>query len=107
MAEANDRFPKQVYIAAGERASERLLSVGIGRSVVINLADEVADVLVSNPEIADAVVRTQHRVFILGNKAGQANLEDKDAFVAHGDLEAIQKKEGRICLSLAADDVLL
>jgi pilus assembly protein CpaC len=74
VAAASDRFPKQVYIAAGERASERLLSVGIGRSVVVNLADEVADVLVSNPEIADAVVRTQHRVFVLGNKAGQANL---------------------------------
>lgn len=71
---AEEAFPKQIYIAAGERASSRLLSVGIGRSVVINLADEVADVLVSNPEIANAVVRTQHRVFVLGNKAGQANL---------------------------------
>lgn len=71
---AADGFPKQIYIAAGERASSRELGVGLGRSVVVNLADEVADVLVSNPEIADAVVRTQHRVFVLGNKVGQANL---------------------------------
>ncbi len=71
---AQGGFPKQVYIASGERTSDRLLRVGIGRSVVINLADDVADVLVSNPEIADAVVRTRNRVFILGNKAGQANL---------------------------------
>ncbi|WP_346900315.1 type II and III secretion system protein family protein [uncultured Roseibium sp.] len=73
-ARARDSFPKQVHVAAGERVSERLLRVGLGRSVVINVAEEVADVLVSNPEIADAVVRTQHRVFVLGNKTGQANL---------------------------------
>jgi len=73
-ARAGDSFPKQVHVAAGERVSERLLRVGVGRSVVIDLAEQVADVLVSNPEIADAVVRTQHRVFVLGNKTGQANL---------------------------------
>jgi len=73
-AEAGSDFPKSVHVAAGERSSARLLRVGLGRSVVINLAEEVADVLVSNPEIADAVVRSKHRVFVLGNKAGQANL---------------------------------
>lgn len=71
---ADSGFPKQIHVAAGERTSARLLRVGTGRSVVIDLAEEVADVLISNPEVADAVVRTQHRVFVLGNKTGQANL---------------------------------
>lgn len=73
-ARAESGFPKQIHIASGEQASDRLLPVGIGRSVVVDLSDEVADVLVSNPAVADAVVRSSHRVFILGKAAGQANL---------------------------------
>ncbi len=71
---AEGNFPSQVHIAAGERASGRILNVGLGRSVVINLAEDAADVLVSNPEIADAVLRTPRRIFVLGNTAGQSSL---------------------------------
>lgn len=73
-AAADSSYPKVVNVAAGDRIAERILRVGVGRSVVINLGEEVRDVLVSNPEIADAVVRTSRRVFVLGNKAGQASL---------------------------------
>lgn len=71
---AQESFPSQIHIAAGERASGRILNVGIGRSVVINLAEDAADVLISNPEIADAVLRTPRRIFVLGNTAGQSRL---------------------------------
>ncbi|WP_428673049.1 type II and III secretion system protein family protein [Roseibium sp.] len=71
---AGGNFPSQVHVAAGERASDRILNVGIGRSVVINLAEDAADVLVSNPEIADAVLRTPRRIFVLGNTPGQSRL---------------------------------
>ncbi|MHA7774861.1 type II and III secretion system protein family protein [Roseibium sp. M-1] len=71
---AEENFPSQVHVAAGERATDRILNVGIGRSVVINLAEDAADVLVSNPEIADAVLRTPRRIFVIGNTAGQSRL---------------------------------
>ncbi|MEP1932010.1 MAG: type II and III secretion system protein family protein [Roseibium sp.] len=74
IAVAEGNFPNQIHIAAGERATGRILNVGIGRSVVINLAEDAADVLVSNPEIADAVLRTPRRIFVLGNTAGQSRL---------------------------------
>lgn len=74
LAQAEGNFPSQIHIAAGEHANGRLLNVGIGRSVVINLAEDAADVLVSNPEIADAVLRTPRRIFVLGNTAGQSRL---------------------------------
>jgi len=73
-AVAEGNFPSQVHVAAGERATGRILNVGVGRSVVINLAEDAADVLVSNPEIADAVLRTPRRIFVIGNTAGQARL---------------------------------
>ncbi|MBA5776232.1 type II and III secretion system protein family protein [Stappia sp. F7233] len=73
-AAASSSYPKTVNVAAGDRVAGRLLRVGLGRSVVINLGEEVTDVLVSNPEVADAVVRDTRRVFVLGNKTGQASL---------------------------------
>ncbi|WP_417671016.1 type II and III secretion system protein family protein [Roseibium sp.] len=73
-AQAQSQFPGQVHIAAGERVKSRILTVGQGRSVIIDLAEPVADVLVSNPEIADALVKTQHRVVVLGNAPGQATM---------------------------------
>ncbi|MCX2724140.1 type II and III secretion system protein family protein [Roseibium salinum] len=73
-ANAGENFPSQIHIASGERASDRILNVGIGRSVVINLAEDAADVLVSSPEIADAVLRTPRRIFVIGNTAGQSRL---------------------------------
>ncbi len=74
LATAAENFPSQVHIAAGERATDRILNVGIGRSVVVNLAEDAADVLISNPEIADAVLRTPRRIFVIGNTAGQSRL---------------------------------
>lgn len=67
-------FPKSVSIAAGERAGERILRVGLGRSVVVDVAEDVADVLVSEPEIANATVRNRNRIFVVGNKAGQSSV---------------------------------
>ncbi len=71
---ADAGFPKQVRVAAGERVTNRSLAVGLGRSVVIELGEDVRDVLVSDPAVADAVMRTNRRIFVLGVKAGQANL---------------------------------
>lgn len=50
------------------------LSVGRGRSIVLNTDEDVLDVLVSNPNYADAVVRTKRRVFVFGNSIGQASV---------------------------------
>ncbi|MEP3279494.1 MAG: type II and III secretion system protein family protein [Stappiaceae bacterium] len=71
---ASEAFPKTIRVAAGQSVNNKLLRVGIGRSVVIDLGEEVKDILVSNPAIADAVVRSTKRVFVLGVATGQANL---------------------------------
>nr|WP_321454534.1 type II and III secretion system protein family protein [uncultured Cohaesibacter sp.] len=55
-------------------ANGRNIDVGLNKSVVIETPSDVRDVLVSSPAIADAVVRTPRRVYILGMKIGQANV---------------------------------
>ncbi|MEM6712546.1 MAG: type II and III secretion system protein family protein [Pseudomonadota bacterium] len=52
----------------------RTVSLGINKSMVVELPADVRDVLVSNPAVADAVVRTARRVFIIGIDAGDTNI---------------------------------
>ena len=66
--------PKTIAISIGQDspASERL-TLGLNKAAVIELPADASDVLVSNPTIVDAVVRTPRRVYILGMATGQTN----------------------------------
>ncbi|MEY9364575.1 pilus assembly protein CpaC [Bradyrhizobium yuanmingense] len=55
-------------------ARSRFLSLGIGKSVVIDLPREVKDVLVADPKIANAVIRSAQRAYIIGGQVGQTNV---------------------------------
>ena len=52
----------------------RFLSLGIGKSVVIDLPRDIKDVLVADPKIANAVVRSAQRAYIIGAAVGQTNI---------------------------------
>ena len=43
------------------------------KAAVIQLDTDARDVLVSNPDLVDAVVRTPRRIFLLASKVGQTN----------------------------------
>ena len=57
----------------------RFLALGIGKSVIIDLPREVKDVLVADPKIANAVVRSAQRAYIIGAAVGQTNVVFFDA----------------------------
>lgn len=57
----------------------RFLALGIGKSIVIDLPREVKDVLVADPKIATAVIRTAQRAYIIGAAVGQTNVVFFDA----------------------------
>jgi pilus assembly protein CpaC len=52
----------------------RFLPLGIGKSVVIDLPRDIKDVLVADPKIANAVVRSSQRAYIIGAAVGQTNI---------------------------------
>nr|WP_092518024.1 type II and III secretion system protein family protein [Afipia sp. GAS231] len=52
----------------------RPLSLGIGKSIVIDLPRDIKDVLVADPKIANAVVRSTQRAYIIGASVGQTNI---------------------------------
>jgi pilus assembly protein CpaC len=57
----------------------RFLPLGIGKSVVVDLPGDIKDVLVADPKIANAVVRTARRAYIIGATVGQTNIVFFDA----------------------------
>jgi pilus assembly protein CpaC len=61
-------------VSAGPMAGARFLALGIGRSTVIDLPRDAKDVLVANPAIANAVVRSARRAYLIGVAPGQTNI---------------------------------
>ncbi len=58
----------------GGSTKVRFLALGIGKSVVIDLPNDIKDVLVADPKIANAVIRSAHRAYIIGAAVGQTNV---------------------------------
>jgi pilus assembly protein CpaC len=61
-------------VAADGQMNARFLPLGIGKSAVIDLPRDIKDVLVADPKIANAVVRSAQRAYIIGATVGQTNI---------------------------------
>jgi pilus assembly protein CpaC len=59
---------------SGNAMNARFMPLGIGKSVVIDLPRDIKDVLVADPKIANAVVRSAQRAYIIGAAVGQTNI---------------------------------
>ncbi len=66
--------PTPVEVPASGQLNARFLPLGIGKSVVVDLPRDIKDVLVADPKIANAVVRSAQRAYIIGAAVGQTNI---------------------------------
>jgi pilus assembly protein CpaC len=71
---ASDYRAAPPLVAADGQMNARFLALGIGKSVVIDLPRDIKDVLVADPKIANAVVRSAQRAYIIGAAVGQTNI---------------------------------
>src|SRR5215468_4634644 len=74
----SDAKAPTIQVAASESGS-RFVPLGVGKSVVIDLPRDIKDVLVADPKIANAVVRSSRRVYLIGGTIGQTNIFFFDA----------------------------
>jgi pilus assembly protein CpaC len=72
-AVANDDHPA-ASTSASLQAKTRFLPLGIGKSTIIDLPRDAKDVLVADPKIATAVIRSPQRAYIIGAAVGQTNV---------------------------------
>src|SRR4051812_14430245 len=65
--------------ASGGPTKMRFLALGIGKSMIVDLPRDIKDVLVADPKIANAVIRSPQRAYIIGETVGQTNVVFFDA----------------------------
>src|ERR1700754_183800 len=73
---ASDTHP--ITISASGHGS-RFMALGVGKSVVVDLPRDVKDVLVADPKVANAVIHSSQRAYIIGTQVGQTNVVFFDA----------------------------
>lgn len=60
--------------SGGASATSRTIVLGLNKAAIVELPSAARDVLVSDPKIVDAVVRTSTRTYLIGLTVGQTNV---------------------------------
>ncbi len=63
-----------LVIKANETNRNRSVKLGLNKSLVVELPADAHDILVANPDVADAVTRTARRIYLFGKQIGQTNI---------------------------------
>ena len=61
-------------ISSSAIGKSQTVKVGLNKSMVIDLPGEAHDILVANPEVADAITRTSRRIYIFAKQVGTTNI---------------------------------
>jgi pilus assembly protein CpaC len=78
-AQGNAQANAQGVEIVGSDLNSRFIPLGVGKSVVIDLPRDIKDVLIADPKIANAVIRSARRAYIIGAAVGQTNIFFFDA----------------------------
>lgn len=71
----------------------RRISMGVGKSVIVDLPQDASEIFVGNPKIANAVVRSARKLYVIGMADGQTTVFALDA---HGrQIAALEISIGR------------
>ncbi|KAG1650070.1 hypothetical protein GQR58_028394 [Nymphon striatum] len=62
-----------VKVKPASQGVERI-SLGLDKSIVLDLPEDAYDILVANPDVADAVTRTARRIYLFGKQVGETNI---------------------------------
>jgi len=57
----------------------RRVAMGIGKSFIVDLPRDAAEVFVGNPKVANAVVRSSRKIYVIGTENGQTSVFAMDA----------------------------
>ena len=66
-------------VGASEHALSRRLDLSIGRSLIVELPRDAKEVFVANPKVANAVVRSARKLFVIGMADGSTSMFVMDA----------------------------
>ncbi len=73
-AHAQGKARNHIVIQPGSGQSQKMIRLGLDKSIVVDLPTDAHDILVANPDVADAVTRTSRRLYVFGKEIGQTNV---------------------------------
>lgn len=74
LAQAQSRTQNHANVhMQASHVKTQVVNLPLGRSAIVDLPVDASDVFVSNPKVADAVLRTPRRIFIMGLGSGQSD----------------------------------
>uniref|UniRef100_UPI0037C95821 pilus assembly protein N-terminal domain-containing protein n=1 Tax=Rhizobium ruizarguesonis TaxID=2081791 RepID=UPI0037C95821 len=50
------------------------VSIGLNKTLIVELPQDAHDIVVSDPGVCDAIVRATRTIFLFGKKVGQTNI---------------------------------
>ena len=59
--------------------SMQRINMGVGKSVIVDLPRDAAEIFVGNPKVVNAVVRSARRLYVIGAAAGQTTIFAMDS----------------------------
>jgi pilus assembly protein CpaC len=70
---APDTGSRVITISTRNGTVTQRITLSLNKAIIVQLDADARDVLVSSPDIVDAVVRTPRRIFLMAQKVGQTN----------------------------------
>ncbi len=67
----------EVLSFAGENAMRRI-NMGVGKSVILELPADAGEIFIGNPAVANAVVRSARKIYVIGQATGQTTIYAMD-----------------------------
>lgn len=64
--------------AAAQQEQPRRIDLGVGGSMVLDLPSDAREIFIGNPAIANAVIRSPRKLYVIGTAEGQTNLYAMD-----------------------------
>ena len=73
-AAANEARPRSGAQLSGATDGSQRISMGVGKSLILDLPQDAAEIFVGNPAVANAIVRTARKLYIIGVANGQTSV---------------------------------
>ncbi len=75
ISSAQDSVPKSGFSTSNsDEGAVRRINIGVGKSVIVNLPADAAEIFVGNPRIANAIVRSPRNLYVIAMAGGQTTI---------------------------------
>ncbi len=69
----------RLQTGSADQVLSRNIEMGVGRSIIVDLPRDAKEVFVANPAVANAVVRSARKIFVIGAAVGHTTIMAMDA----------------------------